>query len=207
MIEQVAANAHTAMLRAQSLMPARHRHVPAQLPVANVRPAATATPTFAQTLDTATAKLELPATTGNVSSRIDPGKVLPARAQRHLTDIAAAADRAGIDAQVLAALVWAESSFDAEAVSPAGAVGLAQLMPGTADALGVDPTDPAANLHGGARYLAEQLDRFGDLELALAAYNAGPSRVAAADGVPAIAETVTYVQRVSDYLTLLRGTP
>ena len=75
--------------------------------------------------------------------------------------------------------------------------GLAQLMPGTARDLGVDPNDPFANLEGGARYLREQLDRFdGDLEKALAAYNAGPGRVIRANGVPRIRETQLYVAAI-----------
>jgi len=78
------------------------------------------------------------------------------------------------------------------------------MMPGTAQGLGVNPDDPMANLEGGARYLREQLDRFGgDLEKALAAYNAGPGRVQQAGGVPPIRETQTYVAsvigRVSDH--------
>lgn len=98
---------------------------------------------------------------------------------------------------LLEAVVWQESRWHADAVSPAGARGLAQLMPATARSLGVDPDDPRANLEGGARYLREQLDRFhGDLVKALAAYNAGPGRVAAAGGVPAIAETKTYVAAI-----------
>lgn len=102
----------------------------------------------------------------------------------------------GIDPALLASLVKHESGFRPDAVSHAGAIGLAQLMPGTARGLGVDPHDPAANLDGGARYLREQLDRFGTPQLALAAYNAGPNRVAQANGVPQISETQRYVQNV-----------
>lgn len=98
---------------------------------------------------------------------------------------------------LIEALVWQESRWDAGAVSPRGARGLAQLMPGTARDLGVDPGDPFANLEGGARYLRAQLDRFdGDLEKALAAYNAGPGRVERAGGVPAIRETRDYVAAI-----------
>jgi soluble lytic murein transglycosylase-like protein len=98
---------------------------------------------------------------------------------------------------LIEALVWQESRWRANAVSPAGARGLAQLMPGTARELGVNADDPFANLEGGARYLREQLDRFdGDLEKALAAYNAGPARVTAAGGIPAIRETQSYVASV-----------
>ena len=83
-----------------------------------------------------------------------------------------------------------------------GARGLAQLMPGTARELGVNPDDPLANLEGGARYLRQQLDRFdGDIEKALAAYNAGPGRVAQAGGVPRIRETQNYVAAVMGRLS------
>ncbi|QBI22102.1 lytic transglycosylase domain-containing protein [Egibacter rhizosphaerae] len=113
-------------------------------------------------------------------------------------EISAAAAEAGIDDRLLAALVEAESGFRADAVSHAGAIGLAQLMPGTADALGVDPRDPVDNLRGGAQYLREQLDRFGSVEEALAAYNAGPHRVQQAGGIPNITETQNYVRTVTD---------
>jgi len=98
--------------------------------------------------------------------------------------------------------VWQESRWRANAVSPVGARGLAQLMPATARELGVDPADPFANLEGGARYLRAQLDRFGgDLEKALAAYNAGPGRVERAGGVPEIRETKTYVAAIMGRLS------
>jgi soluble lytic murein transglycosylase-like protein len=98
---------------------------------------------------------------------------------------------------LLDAVVWQESRWNVDAVSPAGARGLAQLMPATARMMGVDPDDPHANLEGGARYLRMQLDRFGgDLEKALAAYNAGPARVVKAGGVPAIRETRDYVAAI-----------
>lgn len=111
---------------------------------------------------------------------------------------------------LLEALVWQESRWRAGARSPAGAIGLAQLMPGTARDLGVDPRDPNANLAGGARYLRQQLDRFnGDVERALAAYNAGPGRVLRAGGIPRITETQSYVRSIVDRLSgssLVQGT-
>lgn len=111
--------------------------------------------------------------------------------------IDAAADTAGVDRRLMRALVAVESAFKPQAVSPAGAAGLTQLMPGTAMDLGVtDRFDPAQNLAGGATYLAAQIARFGDVRLALAAYNAGPARVNAARGVPAIPETRQYVDAV-----------
>lgn len=108
-----------------------------------------------------------------------------------------AAASANISPSLLAALVWQESRWNPQAVSPKGALGLAQLMPGTARWLGVNPADPQANLTGGARYLRMLLDQFdGDVEKALAAYNAGPGRVSRAGGVPAIAETQNYVASI-----------
>ncbi len=107
------------------------------------------------------------------------------------------ARRFDLSPSLIEALVWQESRWQAAARSPVGARGLAQLMPGTARYLGVDPDDPFANLEGGARYLREQLDRFdGDIEKALAAYNAGPGRVARANGVPRIRETQNYVAAI-----------
>lgn len=108
-----------------------------------------------------------------------------------------AAGAAGISPALLSALVWQESRWNPAAVSPKGAVGLTQLMPQTARELGVDPTDPVANLAGGARYLRQLLNSFdGNVEKALAAYNAGPSRVVKANGIPAIPETRAYVASV-----------
>ncbi|WP_049762526.1 lytic transglycosylase domain-containing protein [Erythrobacter litoralis] len=110
--------------------------------------------------------------------------------------------RFDLSPSLIEALVWQESRWREKAVSHAGARGLAQLMPGTARYLGVDPDDPFANLEGGARYLREQLDRFdGDLEKALAAYNAGPGRVLAARGIPNIRETKHYVAAIMGRLS------
>lgn len=107
------------------------------------------------------------------------------------------ARRFDLSPALIEAVVWQESRWQANAVSSKGARGLAQLMPGTASYLRVDATDPFENLEGGARYLREQLDRFdGDLEKALAAYNAGPGRVAAAGGIPNIRETKAYVAAI-----------
>jgi len=103
----------------------------------------------------------------------------------------------------LAALAWTESGFNPAAVSGAGAVGLTQLMPATAAGLGVDAGDPYQNLLGGAKYLAGQLQRFGRVDHALAAYNAGPTAVAKAGGVPGYPETHAYVSRVLDRLNSL----
>jgi len=118
----------------------------------------------------------------------------PLRWQGRVTELSAKYD---LSPMLIEALVWQESRWNENAVSPVGARGLAQLMPGTARQLGVNSADPSANLEGGARYLREQLDRFGgDLEKALAAYNAGPGRVIRANGVPAISETRNYVSAI-----------
>lgn len=112
------------------------------------------------------------------------------------------AARYDLSPSLIEAVVWQESRWRAQAVSPVGARGLAQLMPGTAQSLGVNPDDPMANLEGGARYLRQQLDRFGgDVEKALAAYNAGPGRVQQAGGIPRIRETQTYVSAVMGRLS------
>ncbi|QNP43205.1 lytic transglycosylase domain-containing protein [Sphingomonas daechungensis] len=111
-----------------------------------------------------------------------------------MVEIAKAND---ISPYLLEAVVWQESRWNPAARSRAGAIGLAQLMPGTARDLGVDPNDPLQNLSGGARYLRQQLNRFdGNVEKALAAYNAGPGRVMTAGGIPSIPETQAYVRAI-----------
>ena len=98
---------------------------------------------------------------------------------------------------LLDALIWTESRYNPMALSHAGAVGLAQLMPGTAGELGVaNRYDPVASIEGGARYLRQMLDRFGSVHLAIAAYNAGPNAVARAQGIPLNGETPNYVRNV-----------
>jgi soluble lytic murein transglycosylase-like protein len=134
---------------------------------------------------------------------------LPAGAARWQPSIHRAAAAAGVDPRLLTAVVWTESDFVPDAVSHAGAIGLAQLMPATADTLGVDPNDPEQNLMGGARYLSDMIDRYdGRLDLALAAYNAGPTRVSRLwDGGSDVPISGQYVQKVLDRFQQLGGTP
>lgn len=106
----------------------------------------------------------------------------------------AAARRHGIPEDLFLRLVQQESNWNPEAVSHAGAIGLAQLMPETAALLGVDPHDPTQNLDAGARYLAMQYRAFRRWDHALAAYNAGPEAVREHDGIPPFAETRDYVR-------------
>lgn len=108
-----------------------------------------------------------------------------------------AATRYDLNAEMLKAIVLAESGMNPRALSSAGAMGLMQLMPDTAAALGVDdPWDPAQNIDGGARYIREQLDTFGDMRRAVAAYHAGPHNVRKHNGVPPFPSTQAYVVRV-----------
>jgi hypothetical protein len=117
---------------------------------------------------------------------------------RYEDHIGKAARRYRLDPLLIRAVVREESNFDPQAVSSKGAMGLMQLMPETAQDMGVaNPYDPEANILGGTRYLRVNLDRFkGNLRLTLAAYNAGPERVEQAGGIPAIPETIDYVQKV-----------
>lgn len=111
--------------------------------------------------------------------------------------VTAAAHKTAIPERLLHSLVAAESGYHADAVSPKGAIGLMQLMPGTADAYGADPKDPAQNVEAGTAYLRDLLLKYnGDVNAALAAYNAGPGAVDKYHGVPPYAETRAYVGRV-----------
>ena len=117
-----------------------------------------------------------------------------------IKDIAAKTD---VEKSLIMAVIKTESDFDPKAVSPKGAMGLMQLMPSTAKDLGVsDPFDPKENIHGGARYLYTCLKTFNNVELALAAYNAGPKRVAALRKIPPYPETENFVKKVSYYKNL-----
>jgi len=114
--------------------------------------------------------------------------------------ITAAAQRNGLPSALVKAVIATESNFNPRAVSRKGALGLMQLMPETAQDLGVDdPLAPQQNVLGGTRYLRELLDRFGSVSHALAAYNAGPGNVDRYGGVPPFPETRQYVARVLAY--------
>jgi soluble lytic murein transglycosylase-like protein len=157
-------------------------------PSAAAAPSAAPSATFGAQLATAMTPASAPATA-------------TAGANPFAAEISAAAARNGVDPNLLTGLIRAESNFDPSAGSPAGAQGLTQLMPGTAASLGVtNPLDPVQSIEGGAKYLRQQLDRFGgDVTKALAAYNAGPGAVERFNGVPPYEETQNYVRRVLGY--------
>jgi soluble lytic murein transglycosylase-like protein len=127
--------------------------------------------------------------------------VPPAASLAPKTDMfEATAKRHGLPVALVRSIVKAESNYRTDAVSPKGAIGLMQLMPGTAKILGADPTDPAQNVDAGTRYLRELLARYEDKDdqvvRAIAAYNAGPGAVDKYHGVPPYRETQDYVRRV-----------
>jgi soluble lytic murein transglycosylase-like protein len=124
--------------------------------------------------------------------------------------ILATAERNDLDPELLTALVTVESGWRPNAVSWAGARGLGQLMPSTAHRLGVNPLDPAENLHGAGAYLKAMIDRFADrgrnaLRYAIGAYNAGPKAVEKYHGIPPYAETRNYVRKVLSMWHVLDG--
>ena len=135
------------------------------------------------------------------SSRSSPAVSVP-----YGESIRAAAADNGLEAALVTAVIAAESNFDPHALSAKGAQGLMQLMPATADDLGVrDVWDPDQNIRGGTAHLARLLGKYDDVSLALAAYNAGEGTVDSHGGVPPFQETQQYVQRVLDYYRAYRG--
>ncbi len=128
-----------------------------------------------------------------------PAPVTPAAPAPNPVQLAdAAADKYGVPRWLVRSIMSAESAFQPRAVSPKGAIGLMQLMPGTAQDLGVDPRDPAQNVDAGARYIRDLMVRYnGKLWHVAAAYNAGPGAVdKAKTGVPSYRETIRYVKRI-----------
>ncbi|MBW7056384.1 transglycosylase SLT domain-containing protein [Paracoccus bogoriensis] len=146
------------------------------------------------------------------SARLQPGRIEQAmplapdggniprytgRRSEYLPHARAAAQRHGIPEDLFLRLVQLESGWNPNARSHKGAMGLAQLMPGTAAKLGVNPHDPMQNLDGGARYLRMMYNQFGNWRLALAAYNAGPGAVQKYGGIPPYRETRNYVRIIA----------
>lgn len=125
-----------------------------------------------------------------------PAPPTPAAREEVVRLIQESSLRHAVPAPIVEAVAWQESHFNHAAVSLKGARGVMQLMPTTASDLGVDPSDLRGNIDGGAAYLAQQLRRFGDVKLALAAYNAGPNAVQRYGGVPPYAETQSYVRAI-----------
>ncbi len=141
----------------------------------------------------------------------DAGKTSEARAASDIRETAfppdsayfdtirEAAGKYGVDPKLVSAVAEVESGFEQSAISATGAVGVMQLMPETAESLGVNPYDATQNINGGAQYLKKMLDTFdGDLRKAVAAYNAGPEAVREYGGVPPYSETQQYVASVLD---------
>jgi len=148
---------------------------------------------------------------GNCSAQYRPSGLLSrsaeARRAKYYSSMVLAACGAGIPVDLYDALIMQESRYNPHAVSPAGARGLSQLMPGTARYVGtLNSFSPQDNLRGGARYLREQIDRFGLTPRALAAYNAGPGSVSQYGGIPPFKETRNYVKIVLKNLLKLSET-
>lgn len=137
----------------------------------------------------------LPPSSGTASGAVS-GSALAAAPPAYRALFEQAERRYGVKAELLAAVAKAESGFNASARSRAGAIGLMQIMPGTARGLGVDPRNPAQAVDGAARLLREGLSTFRSTELALAAYNAGTGAVRRYGGVPPYAETRSYVRKI-----------
>jgi soluble lytic murein transglycosylase-like protein len=140
--------------------------------------------------ESATSRKKPPATTAKARQK--------AVSPEYKTLVEEKSKKHNVDPKLVKAVINAESNWNPKAVSPKGAMGMMQLMPKTANDMGVaNPFNPEQNIEGGVKYLRFLLDKFnGNLSLAIAAYNAGPTRVEKVNGVPAIPETVSYVRRV-----------
>ncbi len=145
--------------------------------------------------------------TASVNCRLSADAVMAVGSGPFDEIIVAEARARNLDPVLVKSVIWVESCFDQHAVSRVGAHGLMQLMPATAAELGVkDRFDPAQNIRGGVTYLARMLERFDDdLDLALAAYNAGPGAVARHNGIPPFPETRNYIKRVNAHYRLHAG--
>ena len=127
-------------------------------------------------------------------------KALEHRAKPHMAVLEEYADRYELDPLLVKAVITVESCFDTHAVSRVGAKGLMQLIDSTAQDYGVkDVFDPTENIMAGSRYLRKLIDRFGDVQLGLAAYNAGPGNVKKYGGIPPFRETQAYVRKVTAF--------
>ncbi|HHL72663.1 MAG TPA: hypothetical protein ENJ29_09145 [Bacteroidetes bacterium] len=139
---------------------------------------------------------------GQTDSETDAGTLAPWDTIRR--EISRAAEKYDLSPKLITAVIEQESGGDPQAVSQAGARGVMQLMDTTATMLGVKNVfDPAENIDAGSRYLKQQLDRFGELPLALAAYNAGPGAVEKYGGIPPYAETRNYVRAILARLNII----
>lgn len=167
----------------------------------NTAKAATTVPenireTVANARETAEAGVKVANNTANAAKSVMSAHETGGTLQSFMEDAAA---KYNLDTKLLSAVAEVESGGNPDAVSGAGAIGVMQLMPDTAKALGVNPYDTKENIEGGAKYLRQMLDTFGgDVSKALAAYNAGPNAVKSYGGIPPYAETQNYVNSVLD---------
>lgn len=139
---------------------------------------------------------------GGSLDEICPGT--PAGYSKYYKMVSEEATSQNVNAALIAAIIHKESGWNQDAVSPAGAIGLMQLMPETAAKLGVNPYDARDNIKGGTKYIKSLLDRFKTLDLALAAYNAGPGAVEQYNGIPPYPETQNYVKNVLSYYEIYK---
>ena len=139
------------------------------------------------------------------SGNAENGNRMQQKLSQYEPHIRAAAARYNLPEELIAGVVWQESRANYRATSHCGAMGLMQLMPGTAKQLGVSNAyDPAQNIDGGAKYLRQMIDKFGRVDHAVAAYNAGPGNVSKYGGVPPFKETQNYVPKVLGYAQSFR---